>query len=90
MHRALEQPDRQMCIRDRLLPELDVPVLITNKPLTPDVPAFIDRINTSLLDEAPRHPPRNSTRTPVDDAEHVPAANIHSLPEPLFPDHPVT
>ena len=69
-----------------LFPELDVPVLNTIWPLTPDVPAFdvTNRSDPLELDEP--YPVSTDTRPPDDVDEDMPAEMVISPPVPLLPD----
>ena len=72
-----------------LLPELELPVLSTNNPLTPELPAFaVRRSSTPLLVAVPK-PVVNDTNPPVADAD-VPAISTISPPDPVVPDPTVT
>lgn len=68
-----------------LVPELELPVLSTSMPLTPDAPEFaVCTSNAPLLVDVPK-PLVIDTRPPVADDE-VPAETISSPPDPLLPD----
>jgi len=71
------------------LPELAVPVLNTNKPLTPSAPAFAVFNNNDPLDVNDPYPLITDSRPPLDDAD-VPANKTNSPPVPLLPDPTVT
>jgi len=72
-----------------LSPTLAVPVLSTNKPLTPDVPEFaVLNNNDPLVDEDP-YPLTKETRPPADD-ELTPADSTISPPVPLLPEPTTT
>jgi hypothetical protein len=71
------------------LPELAVPVLNTNTPLTPLVPAFAVIIKNVPLEVCDPYPDLKDT-CPPDDDDDVPDDNMKSPPVPLFPDPAVT
>jgi len=71
------------------LPELAVPVLNTNNPLTPLLPAFEELNNNEPLAVNELYPLTTDTLPPLDDAD-VPADNTNSPPVPLLPDPTVT
>jgi len=68
-----------------LLPVLALPVLSTNKPLTPAVPAFRDRRITSPLLVEELKPPTKDSKPPLDDPD-APADMTTCPPLPLFPE----
>jgi hypothetical protein len=73
-----------MC-SDPLSPELAVPVLSTNNPLTPAVPAFAVVIdNLPLLDTELK--PVLIEKRPPEDEEDVPPDSTTAPPAPLLPD----
>ena len=73
------------------MPVDELPVLSTNRPLTPAVPAFAVLINNAPLVVADPYPLTNDTRPPDAVAnDDVPADRISSPPVPLLPDPTVT
>jgi len=71
------------------LPELAVPVLNTNKPLTPFTPEFdVFNSNEPLVDAKP-NPLITDNRPPLED-DDVPADKTNSPPVPLLPEPTVT
>ena len=70
---------------------LPVPVLNTNRPLTPAVPAFAVLSNNAPLVVIDPYPLTTDTRPPDAAADvDVPADRISSPPVPLLPDPTVT
>ena len=72
-----------------LFPALELPVLSTNMPLTPEEPALtVCTSNAPLLDVEPK-PLMIDTRPPVEN-DDVPADSTTSPPDPLLPEPTVT
>jgi len=70
---------------DPLFPELEVPVLRTNTPLTPDPPALDVWIRTEPLVDVVLKPDTREARPPTV-PEVVPACSTSSPPDPVSPD----
>jgi hypothetical protein len=69
-----------------LLPELDVPVLKTNSPLTPVEPAFAVDNSNEPLDETKLYPLVTDTRPPDNPGadDETPPDKTTSPPDPLL------